>query len=199
MKRLVLIGLATLTGLVLLEMFVFGPVNECYGGESDTKGEGFKIVELIDCSGDKFSPDDGDSFYCVINDKKVFVRVLGIDTPETMHEEHGICENQKLGPEATKFANNILMNAKNITLVHKVGDVGSYGRPLVHVLVDGKLFAPMLVKAGLAYSTLEHYGDNGFSGYAAEINHVWANMTPPEFENPHKFRKKMREKCPQPE
>ena len=51
------------------------------------------------------SIDDGDSvFIRWANGDLETVRILGIDTPETRHDEHGIPIAQPFGPEARAFA-----------------------------------------------------------------------------------------------
>jgi len=55
-------------------------------------------------------PDDGDTFYY----KDITIRVLGMDTPEIIHKEHGIFEDQPYGREAAKMTWQILTEAKAI-------------------------------------------------------------------------------------
>ena len=153
-------------------------------------GKNYQNVELIDCSGDKFKPDDGDSFFC----EGKYVRVMGIDTPETAHPDHGIDKDQPYGKQATILADKILMNAKTITLVVIKNKDDKYDRILAHVLVDNKLFAPMMISSGLAYETISEYGDSGFAGYAGQIINAWNNAPKPEFMNPHDWREENQEK-----
>ena len=145
-----------------------------------------EAYRLLDCSGDKLKADDGDSIYC----DGVYIRIMGIDTPETIHEEHGLFENQSFGPEASALAEKILASAVSVTVVTAGKD--TYGRTLGHVLVDGCLFAVKMVEAGLAYETITQYGDNGFAGFATLIVEAASRSPEPKFENPHDWRKKHR-------
>lgn len=145
----------------------------------------YKQIEFIDCSGSKFAADDGDSLYC----NGQYFRIMGLDAPETIHTDHGVLHNQKYGKEAREFALDIFRRAKKITVVHQIGQLDKYKRMLGHVLVDGHLFAPKMIRAGLAYEMIEYYGDQGFSEYAAEIMLAWSEVTKPlPFTGPHDFR-----------
>ena len=151
------------------------------------RNRAYRDIEFIDCSGDKFKADDGDSLYC----SGKYVRILGIDTPETKHPEHGISFDQTFGSKAKEYATKVLSAAKTITLAVKRGEADKYDRLLAHVLIDGHLFAPIMIRAGLAYETIEEYGDDNFSPYAAEIMQAWGEIEKPlPFENPHDWREK---------
>ncbi len=132
--------------------------------------------------------DDGDSIAC--GDE--MIRVLGVDTPEVKHEAHGIYKDQAYGPEASAFTNGLLKQAKKVQLVRAGKD--KYGRILAHVLIDGKLLGAQLIKAGLAYETISHYGDNGLPMYAKQIMSAAAKAPQPKFEQPYLWRKKNQRK-----
>jgi len=149
------------------------------------KGTFYKNIEFLDCSGVKFAPDDGDSLYC----GGQYVRILGFDTPETIHVEHGIMHEQRYGRQAKDYVIDLLQKAKVITVVHQRGAIDKYQRLLGHVLIDGHLLAPMIIRAGLAYEAIDYYGDQGFSEYAAEIMVAWNDVAKPlPFVSPHEFR-----------
>lgn len=175
-------------GLGIWAVATVALIIDCYihhGVDDANAGMFYKQIEFIDCSGGKFMADDGDSLYC----NGQYVRIAGIDTPETIHKEHGILHNQRYGVKARDYANGVLQNAKIITVVHQVGQVDKYERMLGHVLVDGHLFAPMIIRAGYAYEAIAFYGDQGFSDYAAEIWQAWQEVRKPlPFVNPHEFR-----------
>lgn len=129
-------------------------------------------------------PDDGDSFYY----KDIVIRVLGMDTPEIIHKEHGIFMNQPYGLQAAQTTRVILTNAKVIQYLPVKKD--KYGRVLAHVFVDGELLSVLLIKAGLAYETISFYGDNGYPKLANRILKAARNSPEPLFENPHNWRRK---------
>lgn len=141
-------------------------------------------LDSYECNSKDIVFDDGDSFAC----GKDEIRVLGIDTPEIIHEQHGIFEDQPMGREAAAFTNGALKNAKRITIIR--GEKDHYGRNLAHVLIDGELLGVLLIKRGLAYETISTYGSSGFPELAIQIKEASAAMPRPQFEEPHQWRKK---------
>lgn len=140
------------------------------------------------CPHEMIKHDDGDSFYC--GDK--YIRILGLDTPEIAHPEHGIFQDQEYGKEALGLTNKLLDEAERVTIFEDKKD--KYGRTLAHVLVDGELLAVKLIKAGLGYETISFYGDNGFSEFAKQIKDAAETSSKPKFEEPHLWRKKYQKK-----
>ena len=132
--------------------------------------------------------DDGDSFSCDGEQ----IRVLGIDTPETRHPDHGFMKDQPMGKKATNFTYKALKKAKRILIIR--GGKGYYGRTLAHVLLDGELLGIKLIKAGLAYENVSRYGDNGMPEFALEISETWKTSPRPTFQDPHLWRKSNRGK-----
>jgi len=55
--------------------------------------------------------------------------------------------------------------------------------------VDGEPLAALLVEAGLAYPTVERFGDGGFPELAEEVQ---ARARPPGFEDPWRWRRRHR-------
>ena len=134
----------------------------------------------------KIRPDDGDSF----SYGKIPIRVVGMDTPEITHEEHGFYEDQPFGREASRMTRDIMSSAERLEYIPCGED--QYGRTLAHVFVDGELLSVLLIRAGLAYETVSHYGDNGFPELAERILEAAGEGRKPEFEPPWKWRKKHR-------
>ena len=139
---------------------------------------------LVKVDKSKIRYDDGDTF--TVGD--VTIRILGIDTPETKHEPHGIFENQPYGPEASAFGEKMLRAAKVIEYLPAGKDI--YGRVLAHVFVDGKLYATEIIKEGLAYESVSYYGDNGFPDLSHECLEAAEEAGKPPFEEPWLWRKK---------
>jgi len=153
----------------------------------DSRGderENKSTVDLIRIDTSAIRPDDGDTFFY----KDLTIRVLGIDTPEIIHKQHGIFEDQPYGKKAAAMTIDILRNAKIVEYVPFQND--KYGRLLAHVFVDGKLLAVHLIKAGLAYETVSHYGDNGFPGIVEMILQAAHESPRPPFERPYKWRRR---------
>ncbi len=129
-------------------------------------------------------PDDGDTFYY----RDLPIRILGIDTPEIIHEEHGIFEDQPYGRAAAAFTDRALKEAEVVEYLAFQPD--KYGRLLAHVFVDKQLLAVLLIRAGLAYETVSHYGDNGFPQLAEKILDAARQSPKPCFEEPYRWRRK---------
>ena len=143
-------------------------------------------VKLCPISGIGF--DDGDSFSCDGEQ----IRILGVDTPETRHPDHGFMKDQPMGKKATRFTYNALKKAKRILIIR--GGKGYYGRTLAHVLLDGELLGVKLIKAGFAFENISRYGDNGMPEFALEISETWKSSPRPKFQDPHLWRKQNRGK-----
>jgi len=173
--------LIALGALLLLLFFIrYVPVgtgqapDKHYGGEAN----------LIRMSQRDIRPDDGDTFFY----KDLTVRILGIDAPEIIHEEHGIYEDQPYGRKAAQLTIQLLRKAK--TVEYRPYQPDKYGRSLAHVFVDGELLSVHLIKAELAYENVSFYGDNGFPDLAQRILQAAQESPRPAFENPYIWRRK---------
>jgi micrococcal nuclease len=89
---------------------------------------------------------DGDTVKVIVDGKEETLRLLLIDTPETVHPSKPV---QPFGPEASAFAKSTLSN-KDVELELDVGERDKYGRLLVYLHVDGKMFNKLLIEKGLA-------------------------------------------------
>ena len=102
---------------------------------------------------------DGDTFECMIDNKKEKVRLLLVDTPETVHPTKG---EQPFGKEASDFTKEFL-TGKEIVLKFDRQERDRYGRILSYVYVDDKLFNELLLEKGLAqvkiYKPNDKYAD----------------------------------------
>jgi micrococcal nuclease len=130
--------------------------------------------------------DDGDSFQY----GDIGIRVLGMDTPEISHPEHGFFEDQPFGRDAAAMTAEIFKNAKEISYLPYQQD--RYGRMLAHVFIDGDLLSIKLIRAGLAYETVSYYGDNGFPKLAERILLAAGESEVKDFIQPYKWRRENR-------
>lgn len=89
---------------------------------------------------------DGDTMKIKVNGKNETVRLLLVDTPETKHPSKPV---QPFGPEASAFAKQTL-EGKNVEIEMDISERDKYGRLLVYLWVDGKMFNEMLLEKGLA-------------------------------------------------
>ncbi|MCP4632978.1 MAG: thermonuclease family protein [candidate division Zixibacteria bacterium] len=145
--------------------------------------EGSKVIEM---EKSKVDLDDGDSFKY----GDMGIRVLGMDTPEISHPEHGFHEDQPFGREAAAMTAEIFEKAKKISYLPYQND--KYNRMLAHVFIDGNLLSTKLIEAGLAYETVSFYGDNGFPKLAERILEVAKKSKTKDFIPPYKWRQQHR-------
>jgi micrococcal nuclease len=107
--------------------------------EADSENENYipaKVVRVI----------DGDTVKVLVNGKEETLRLLLVDTPETVHPNKPV---QPFGPEASSFAKKTL-SGKEVELELDVGERDKYGRLLVYLHADGKMFNKLLIEKGLA-------------------------------------------------
>jgi len=143
-------------------------------------------IQVIEMDKAKIVLDDGDSFTY----DGTGIRVLGMDTPEIAHPEHGFLEDQEFGREAAAHTAKIFKEAKVVSYIPDQPD--RYGRTLAHVFIDGDLLAIKLIKAGLAHETVSHYGDNDFPELARRILEAAKESKAKDFMPPFQWRREHR-------
>ncbi|MED0670393.1 thermonuclease family protein [Aneurinibacillus aneurinilyticus] len=95
---------------------------------------------------------DGDTFKAKVNGKEESIRLIGVDTPETVHPNKPV---QPYGPEASAYTKKRL-DGQTVTLEFDVQQRDKYGRLLAYVwLGDAKnpkaeMLNQTLVKEGYA-------------------------------------------------
>lgn len=190
----------------LLQAQKAAPARPALAPFSGKAGAPAVLHAVVDKS--KLTFDDGDTVYVELSaesgildkDGRPFsgeLRLLGYDTPETLHPEHGIFYHQPFGPEASALAKKLIEAATTVE-VYTAGQPDKYGRLLSYLVLDGKPLAVSQIEAGLAYETVSFYGDNGFPAFAAEVTDAWSRSPirraidggqEPAFVNPHIWRK----------
>jgi micrococcal nuclease len=94
---------------------------------------------------------DGDTFLATYGGARgpVYVRVIGVDTPETVKPGVPV---RCYGPEASSFTKHLLPPGTVVRAAHEPGgDVDRYGRQLWDVwLPDGRFLESVLAAAGTA-------------------------------------------------
>lgn len=118
--------------IIFLSTFLIG-INITYAKE---------IVEFSKCV-------DGDTIKIILNEKEYTVRMLAIDTPESVHPTKGV---EYYGKEASEYTCNKVTNAKKIELEYDENSdqTDKYDRLLAWVFVDGSLLQKDLVTNGYA-------------------------------------------------
>lgn len=102
---------------------------------------------------------DGDTLWVQRDGKDVKLRLIGIDTPETRDPRKPV---QCFGEAATTQAQTVLTGHQvMLETDQSQGVLDKYGRELVYVWVDGKLFNQQMIEGGFAheytYSTPYRY------------------------------------------
>ncbi|TRW43235.1 thermonuclease family protein [Georgenia yuyongxinii] len=89
---------------------------------------------------------DGDTIDVTYRGDDVRVRLLNIDTPETVDPDEPV---QCLGPEATAFLEEMLPPGTRVELQHDKERHDQYGRELAGVFLDGTLVNAEIAREGL--------------------------------------------------
>lgn len=132
--------------------------------------------------------DDGDT----IRYKGTTLRISGVDTPEIMHKEDGIFEDQPYGRTAAAYTKKLILNAKKVEYI--LGEKDKYGRTLAHVFIDGELLSVLLLKKSLGYEIISNFGPGEFPGFARLILAAARSAPTPKFERPMYWRGKHQKK-----
>ena len=90
---------------------------------------------------------DGDTFKINYNGKEESVRLIGVDTPESVHPDAE--KNTEFGKTASNFSKNYL-EGKEVTLEFDVQERDQYGRLLAYVYLNGIMYNKTLLEEGYA-------------------------------------------------
>lgn len=92
---------------------------------------------------------DGDTIKVLIKNKEYTVRMLAIDTPESVHPKKKV---EYYGKEASDYTCDMVKNANKLELEYddKSDKKDKYNRILAYVFVDGYLLEDLLVTNGYA-------------------------------------------------
>lgn len=91
---------------------------------------------------------DGDTFEALIDGRDEDVRLIGVDTPETVKPGTPV---QCFGERASHFTKRLL-SGQRVRLVFGVERRDVYGRLLAYVYLHRRFYNPILVRRGLARS-----------------------------------------------
>jgi len=91
---------------------------------------------------------DGDTIEVRLGDRVEDVRLIGVDTPETVKPGTPV---QCFGPRASHFTKRLLTD-RQVRLVFGAERRDIYGRLLAYVYLDHRFVNPILVRRGLARS-----------------------------------------------
>ena len=97
----------------------------------------YKVIRVV----------DGDTIVIDYNGTEEKVRLIGVDTPESVHPDEE--KNTEFGEKASEFSKNYLEN-KEITLEFDVQERDQYGRLLAYVYLDNVMYNKTLLQEGYA-------------------------------------------------
>ncbi|MFM7820840.1 MAG: thermonuclease family protein [Actinomycetota bacterium] len=91
---------------------------------------------------------DGDTLVVSVQNQIETVRLIGVNTPETVHPTKGV---ECFGPEASQFTKSTLKIGTVVRLARDDEPRDRYQRLLVYLfLVDGRFFNELLIDKGMA-------------------------------------------------
>ena len=97
----------------------------------------YKVIRVV----------DGDTLIIDYNGTEERVRLIGVDTPESVHPNEE--KNTKFGKKASEFSKNYLEN-KEVTLEFDVQERDQYGRLLAYVYLNNVMYNKTLLQEGYA-------------------------------------------------
>jgi micrococcal nuclease len=97
---------------------------------------------------------DGDTIHVTFHGQDLDVRLIGIDTPETVDPSQPV---QCFGEQASRFTHRSL-TGRTVRLEFDVERNDRYGRTLAYVWLDGHMFNRLLVADG--YAVVDTYPPN---------------------------------------
>lgn len=126
-----------LIALITLLSLLFGSVAIAADKKPVVKNGSYKVTSVV----------DGDTFKIAVGKTTETVRLIGVDTPETVHPNKAV---QPYGKEASAYTKKILAG-KTVKLVFDVQQRDKYGRLLAYAyLADGTFVNSTLIKNGYA-------------------------------------------------
>ncbi|MBO5479491.1 MAG: thermonuclease family protein [Clostridia bacterium] len=137
---IIIITIGLITGSIKKEEILNIFQNETTVQTEQTKEiEGkYLILEVV----------DGDTYKIQYNGKEEKVRLIGVDTPESVHQDKS--KNTEYGKQASNYVKELIEN-KYVSLEFDVSQTDKYGRLLAYVyLEDGEMLNEKLLKEGYA-------------------------------------------------
>ncbi len=135
---------------LILAAFLFTPdeLDQLLGDDVDQVVDVDQTTELVNGTVNRVV--DGDTVDVVVEGEIVRVRLIGIDTPETVDPRKPV---QCFGTEASQHLRDLLAN-QIVTLEHDAsqGEVDKYDRELAYlILPDGSNVAELMLRDGFGY------------------------------------------------
>lgn len=90
---------------------------------------------------------DGDTFIVDYNGEQERVRLIGVDTPESVHPNEE--KNTEFGNEVSNYSKKML-TGKQVALEFDIEERDKYGRLLAYAYLDGQMYNKLLLEKGYA-------------------------------------------------
>ncbi len=119
---------------ILLFCFIFVGLTGCQTAKNTTTATVDHVI-------------DGDTVKVTIGNQTETIRLLLIDTPESVHPTKPV---QPFGKEASNYLKEMLPNGTKIELEYDVNKRDKYDRLLAYIWLDGKMINEVLVEKGFA-------------------------------------------------
>lgn len=126
---------------LLARVFELGVPMPSFDGEGDAApGAWYTVRRVV----------DGDT---LLLDNRERVRLIGVDTPETVRPDHPV---ERFGPEASAFTKR-LAERQRVRLILGQERQDKYGRTLAFVyLADGRLLNEEIIRQGYGHAYIRH-------------------------------------------
>lgn len=119
--------LAAILCLISLVVGACTPLSQSNNGQHPLANDAVKVLEI---KVDRVV--DGDTIQVYLKGKKEHIRMIGVNTPETVKEDSPV---EYYGPEASNYTKKML-TGKTVYLEFDVGERDRFGRPLAYVWLE---------------------------------------------------------------
>ena len=135
-----LISVTIIVALFLMLYMAFVLLKEAFNQTSIELSGPYEVIKVI----------DGDTVIVDIDGKDVHIRLIGVDTPESVAHD-GYKQNTKEGEEASAYITNLL-EGNTVYLEYDQEPTDEYGRTLCYVYLHDKstMVNELLLKQGYA-------------------------------------------------
>lgn len=145
-------------------------ISETFGTNAYWNAE-TKTVRIVSKLYDVVRVIDGDTFVVDFDGNEETVRLIGVDTPESVHPTAS--KNTEAGEAAANFTRYYLENTQ-VELEFDIQERDQYGRILAYAYVEGEMFNEKLLRTG--YASVDTYPPN--VKYVERFTNIEKNRDP---------------------
>lgn len=119
--------------------------------KEDSTGGNYYDESIYDDKGEIVRVKDGDTYVVSVNEEDITVRLIGVDTPESVAPEEYYKENSEEGKEVSAIVKEKIKKGDTVFLEYDIEKCDKYGRSLAYVYFeDGKMVQEWLLENGYA-------------------------------------------------